>query len=104
MLVFVSSLRLQAHSTLDHIVRVSNEAEFILNRMRADDVQKHAEFEGLCAQAMLERRDEEKLCDHLITSARRRDHVIASKLRDKVVNIMTNKHGCWGHDSRCVCA
>ena len=29
----------------DHIVRVANEAEFILNRMRADDVIKHAEFE-----------------------------------------------------------
>ena len=26
----------------DHIVRVANEAEFILNRMRADDVLKHA--------------------------------------------------------------
>jgi len=37
--------RLLAHATRDHIVRVANEAEFILNRMRADDVQKHAEFE-----------------------------------------------------------
>ena len=45
---------------------------------------------------MVDRREEEKLCDHLITSARRRDHVIASKLRDKVVNILTNKHGPWG--------
>lgn len=45
---------------------------------------------------MLERKEEEKLCDHLITSARRRDHVIASKLRDKVLNIMANKHGAWG--------
>ena len=35
-----------AHATRDHIVRVANEAEFILNRMRADDVQKHAEFEA----------------------------------------------------------
>ncbi len=46
---------------------------------------------------MVDRREEEKLCDHLITSARRRDHVIASKLRDKVVNILTNKHGPWGY-------
>lgn len=29
----------------DHIVRVANEAEFILNRQRAEDVHKHAEFE-----------------------------------------------------------
>jgi hypothetical protein len=33
----------------DHIVRVANEAEFILNRMRADDVLKHADFEVLPA-------------------------------------------------------
>lgn len=31
----------------DHIVRVANEAEFILNRQRAEDVHKHAEFEVL---------------------------------------------------------
>jgi hypothetical protein len=41
----VTECRLLAHATRDHIVRVANEAEFILNRMRADDVQKHAEFE-----------------------------------------------------------
>ena len=37
--------RLLSHAMKDHIVRVANEAEFILNRMRADDVIKHAEFE-----------------------------------------------------------
>ncbi|XP_064636479.1 neurobeachin-like isoform X3 [Lineus longissimus] len=92
----VNEGRLLAHATRDHIVRVANEAEFILNRMRAEDVQKHAEFESACAQTLLERKEEEKLCDHLITSARQRDHVIASKVRDKIVNIMTNKHGAWG--------
>ena len=38
-------LRLLSHAMKDHIVRVANEAEFILNRMRADDVLKHADFE-----------------------------------------------------------
>ncbi len=37
--------RLMAHATRDHILRVANEADFILNRLRADDVTKHAEFE-----------------------------------------------------------
>lgn len=37
--------RLLSHAMKDHIVRVANEAEFILNRMRADDVVKHADFE-----------------------------------------------------------
>lgn len=41
--VFV--FRLLCHAMKDHIVRVANEAEFILNRQRAEDVHKHAEFE-----------------------------------------------------------
>jgi len=53
--------------------------------------------QSLCAQMTLERKDEEKLCDHLITAARRRDHVVAVKQRDKVLNIMTNRHGAWGN-------
>lgn len=37
--------RLMAHATRDHVLRVANEADFILNRLRAEDVSKHAEFE-----------------------------------------------------------
>jgi len=29
----------------DHLVRVANEAEFILSRQRAEDINRHAEFE-----------------------------------------------------------
>lgn len=92
--------RLLSHAMKDHIVRVANEAEFILNRMRADDVLKHSDFESQCAQTILERREEERMCDHLITAARRRDNVIASKLLDKIRNIMYNRHGAWGDPSR----
>lgn len=88
--------RLLSHAMKDHIVRVANEAEFILNRMRADDVLKHADFEAQCGQTVMERREEERMCDHLITAARRRDNVIASRLLEKVRNIMCNKHGAWG--------
>ncbi|XP_055616829.1 neurobeachin isoform X22 [Toxorhynchites rutilus septentrionalis] len=93
--------RLLSHAMKDHIVRVANEAEFILNRMRADDVLKHADFESQCAQTLLERREEERMCDHLITAARRRDNVIASRLLEKVRNIMGNRHGAWGDTSGC---
>ncbi|XP_045479576.1 neurobeachin isoform X4 [Harmonia axyridis] len=89
--------RLLSHAMKDHIVRVANEAEFILNRMRADDVLKHADFESQCAQSLLDRKEEERMCDHLITAARRRDNVIASRLLEKVRNIMSNKHGAWGY-------
>ncbi|KAG8331825.1 hypothetical protein J6590_034214 [Homalodisca vitripennis] len=89
--------RLLSHAMKDHIVRVANEAEFILNRMRADDVLKHADFESQCAQTLLDRREEERMCDHLITAARRRDNVIAGRLLEKICNILSNKHGAWGY-------
>ncbi|KAG1688833.1 Neurobeachin [Nymphon striatum] len=88
--------RILSHAMKEHIVRVANEAEFILNRMRADDVLKHAEFQSLCAQTSLDRKEEEKMCDHLITAAHRRDHAVANRLLDKAVNILTNKYGAWG--------
>jgi hypothetical protein len=49
---------------------------------------------------MLDRREEEKLCDHLITSAKRRDYSDAMKMRDKVLNILANKHGAWGEPDK----
>lgn len=45
----------------------------------------------------MDRKEEERMCDHLITAARRRDNVIASRLLEKVRNIMSNKHGAWGY-------
>ncbi|KFM61720.1 Neurobeachin, partial [Stegodyphus mimosarum] len=94
--------RLLSHAMKDHIVRVANEAEFILNRMRADDVLKHADFESLCAQTVLDRKEEEKMCDHLITAARRRDSVTASRNIEKILNILTNKHGAWGNKTNAI--
>ena len=91
----VNEGRLLAHASKDHIVRVANEADFILNRMRADDVKKHAEYEQLCAQTSAERKEEELICEHLITAARKRDHYYAVKLRDKILNLITDKQGCW---------
>ncbi|XP_040282057.1 neurobeachin isoform X6 [Bufo bufo] len=88
--------RLLCHAMKDHIVRVANEAEFILNRQRAEDVHKHAEFESQCAQYAADRREEEKMCDHLISAAKHRDHVTANQLKQKILNILTNKHGAWG--------
>ncbi|KAI9547935.1 hypothetical protein NQZ68_012952 [Dissostichus eleginoides] len=87
---------LLCHAMKDHIVRVANEAEFILNRQRAEDVHKHADFESNCAQYAADRKEEEKMCDHLISAAKHRDHVTANQLKQKIVNILTNKHSAWG--------
>ncbi|CAK1542794.1 unnamed protein product [Leptosia nina] len=76
--------RLLSHAMRDHIVRVANEAEFILNRMRADDVLKHADFECLCGTWSGERAEEERTCERLIAAARRRDTVAAARMLDKL--------------------
>ncbi|NXL86266.1 NBEA protein, partial [Alectura lathami] len=36
------------------------------------------------------------MCDHLISAAKHRDHVTANQLKQKILNILTNKHGAWG--------
>ncbi|XP_034441754.1 lipopolysaccharide-responsive and beige-like anchor protein isoform X7 [Hippoglossus hippoglossus] len=95
----VNEGRLLSHTMKDHLVRVANEAEFILSRQRAEDIHKHAEFESNCAQYAAEKRDEEKMCDHLIRAAKYRDHVTATQLIQKIVNILTDKHGAWGNSS-----
>uniref|UniRef100_A0A3Q3IV07 Neurobeachin n=1 Tax=Monopterus albus TaxID=43700 RepID=A0A3Q3IV07_MONAL len=95
----VNEGRLLSHTMKDHLVRVANEAEFILNRQRAEDIHKHAEFESSCAQYTAEKRDEEKMCDHLIRAAKFRDHMTATQLIQKIVNILTDKHGAWGSSS-----
>ncbi|XP_013876127.1 lipopolysaccharide-responsive and beige-like anchor protein [Austrofundulus limnaeus] len=95
----VNEGRLLSHTMKDHLVRVANEAEFILSRQRAEDIHKHAEFESNCAEYAAEKREEEKMCDHLIRAAKFRDHMTATQLIQKIVNILTDKHGAWGNSS-----
>ncbi|XP_026328148.1 neurobeachin isoform X4 [Hyposmocoma kahamanoa] len=94
--------RLLSHAMRDHIVRVANEAEFILNRMRADDVLKHADFECLCATTSAERAEEERTCERLIAAARRRDQAAAARLLDKLRHAASHGSGStqfWKLDS-----
>ncbi|XP_060720152.1 lipopolysaccharide-responsive and beige-like anchor protein isoform X2 [Tachysurus vachellii] len=92
----VNEGRLLSHTMKDHLVRVANEAEFILSRQKAEDIHKHADFESHCAQYAADKREEEKMCDHLIRAAKYRDHVTATQLIQKIINILTDKHGAWG--------
>ncbi|MGH0135845.1 UNVERIFIED_CONTAM: hypothetical protein FKN15_037882 [Acipenser sinensis] len=36
------------------------------------------------------------MCDHLIRAAKYRDHVTATQLIQKIIHILTDKHGAWG--------
>ncbi|NXJ35100.1 LRBA protein, partial [Ciconia maguari] len=92
----VNEGRLLSQTMKDHLVRVANEAEFILSRQRAEDINHHAEFESLCAQYSADKREEEKMCHHLIMAAKYRDQVTATQLIQKIINILTDKHGAWG--------
>ncbi|KRZ41724.1 putative neurobeachin -like protein [Trichinella pseudospiralis] len=96
----VNEGRLLAHATRDHLVRVANEAEYILNRMRAEDVMKHAEFEAMCAQLVVTSKEEESTCNLLISAARRRNAMISRKILDKVHVILRSEYGAWGVENR----
>ncbi|XP_075716475.1 lipopolysaccharide-responsive and beige-like anchor protein isoform X1 [Rhinoderma darwinii] len=95
----VNEGRLLSQTMKDHLVRVANEAEFILSRQRAEEIHRHAEFESLCAQYSAEKREDEKMCDHLIRAAKYRDHMTATQLVQKIIHILTDKHGAWGSSS-----
>ena len=41
---FLLLRRLLCHGMMDHVVKVANEADFILKKQRAEDVKKHAQF------------------------------------------------------------
>ncbi|XP_076995955.1 lipopolysaccharide-responsive and beige-like anchor protein isoform X2 [Tamandua tetradactyla] len=95
----VNEGRLLSQTMKDHLVRVANEAEFILSRQKAEDIHRHAEFESLCAQYSADKREDEKMCDNLIRAAKYRDHVTATQLIQKIINILTDKHGAWGNSA-----
>lgn len=54
---------------------------------------------SLCAQYSADKREDEKMCDHLIRAAKYRDHVTATQLIQKIINILTDKHGAWGNSA-----
>ncbi|VDN19921.1 unnamed protein product [Gongylonema pulchrum] len=96
----VNEGRLMAHATRDHILRVANEADFILNRLRAEDVTKHAQFESDAAEQMHRRRKEEQVNEHLITANRRRDLLVSARLMEKLTTLLTNPGGAWADPSK----
>ncbi|VIO92462.1 Uncharacterized protein BM_BM11947 [Brugia malayi] len=91
----VNEGRLMAHATRDHILRVANEADFILNRLRAEDISKHAQFESDAAEQMHRRRKEEQVNDHLITANRRRDLLVSARLLERLTSLLSYPGGAW---------
>ncbi|KAH9516818.1 hypothetical protein DERF_007537 [Dermatophagoides farinae] len=76
--------RLLSHAMKDHIVRVAMEAEFILNRLRADDVSKHDAFTQACIETNNSRLQEENIINSLIISAKRRDWMIFTRFKESI--------------------
>ncbi|CAD5217413.1 unnamed protein product [Bursaphelenchus okinawaensis] len=94
----VNEGRLMAHATRDHIVRVANEADYILKRLSAEDAQKHTKFDEDSAEELEGRRKETKITDHLIQSARRRDFAIAAKSLERTRNVLVSPSGPWAEE------
>ena len=91
----VNEGRLMAHATRDHVLRVANEADFILNRLRAEDVSKHASFDHESLEQLNNRKKEDQVADHLIISSRRRDQLTAAKSLEKMRTILMSPSGAW---------
>ncbi|EYC03946.1 hypothetical protein Y032_0090g2330 [Ancylostoma ceylanicum] len=91
----VNEGRLMAHATRDHVLRVSNEADFILNRLRAEDVSKHAHFESETASNLDVRREEEGRWAQAIRNGRRRDGRLAAKLLGNMMTVLRSPSGAW---------
>ena len=91
--------RLFSLAMKEHAVRVGNEAEFILNRARADDVKRQADAESQHAQLISATRREESACATLISAARRRDALQGSATARRALASLTNPSGCW-HQAR----
>lgn len=87
-----------AHATKDHILRVANEADFILNRLRAEDVSKHTQFDNESDDQLVTRKLDSQNSDHLIVASRRRNYDVADKLLEKMRNILINPT-VWSDDS-----
>lgn len=94
--------RVLSHGMKDHIVRVAMEAEFILSRLRADDVAKHENFSLSCSETQTARLHEEVLINSLISSASRRDYVVYCKFKEAVQNQTCRKYklDIWEDDDR----
>ena len=102
--------RILSHSMKDHIVRVALEADFIMNRLRADDVSKHEEFNISCLETMQARYHEESLINSLITSAKRRDRMLYTRFKENLLHLtnvecleslnLAYKVDSWEDDSR----
>ena len=68
--------------------------------MRADDIRKASEFEQISAQTTVERKEEEQLCDHFITTARQRHQAISSRLKEKYLGMMINDKTAYLNSAR----
>ncbi|VDL88521.1 unnamed protein product [Schistocephalus solidus] len=74
----VNEGRLLAHATRDHILRVAQEADFILSRLRTLDLRRHADFKLISARRQSLRVAAEKRVGQVLAAGRHHDGVLAS--------------------------
>ncbi|TGZ55258.1 hypothetical protein CRM22_010440 [Opisthorchis felineus] len=87
--------RVLSAATREHLLRVSEEAVFLLCRLATTDTRSHAQFCELAAQWSAHSKEEMHLCDHLISSARRRDQLSALFLNNNVHRLLNQLLSNW---------
>ncbi|CAK9290464.1 unnamed protein product [Gordionus sp. m RMFG-2023] len=102
-LELINEGRILSHAMRDHVIRVSNEADFILNKSRAQQLKTHSLFEELCAQMQLAYHDSNQSTD-ISSSNSNNKNLKNSKLKCreyasalKILNQITrNRHLLYG--------
>ncbi|KAG5449774.1 Lipopolysaccharide-responsive and beige-like anchor protein, variant 2 [Clonorchis sinensis] len=82
-------------ATREHLLRVSEEAVFLLCRLAMTDARYHAQFCELAARWSAHSKEEMRLCDHLISSARRRDQLSALFLNNNIHRLLNQLLSNW---------
>ncbi|OON20071.1 Beige/BEACH domain protein, partial [Opisthorchis viverrini] len=82
-------------ATREHLLRVSEEAVFLLCRLATTDTRYHAQFCELAARWSAHSKEEMRLCDHLISAARRRDQLSALFLNNNVHRLLNQLLSNW---------
>ncbi|KAF7257255.1 hypothetical protein EG68_05654, partial [Paragonimus skrjabini miyazakii] len=79
----------------EHVLRVTAEAVTLLDRLARADIKSHAEFDELTARLAANKREDARLCEHVITSARLHDQLSTVWLTNKMHRLMVHLWSNW---------
>ncbi|KAF8571585.1 hypothetical protein P879_00746 [Paragonimus westermani] len=79
----------------EHVLSVTAEAVALLDRLARADIKSHAEFDQITARLAANKREDARMCEHVITSARLHDQLSTLWLTNKMHRLMTHLWSNW---------